>query len=222
MAVLLLLHALGWTPRCAPPRLAFTASDAAALPTEPSADLTAEDVLRAVFYGLQFNDFPDVNSGLKRCYEFMDPSCIHLIMARPKAEDRTLHKFVDAAAKSPKLSSFIGAKSIAFGALTTVEATPTRGELVSCAIRVVADASPDTFSLSGLPRRADASQVYDLPEEVATFFDEEDGSFGRVAQDRPEKNFAIRLQRQRYPPFLLLTDIIDTAVVSSNRKLNRE
>ena len=59
-------------------------------------------------------------------------------------------------------------------------------------------------------------------EEVATFFDEEDGSFGRVAQDRPEKNFAIRLQRQRYPPFLLLTDIIDTAVVSSNRKLNRE
>ena len=139
----------------------------------------------------------------------------------PKAEDRTLDKFVDAAAKSPKLSSFIGAKSIAFGALTTVEATPTRGELVSCAIRVVADASPDTFSLSGLPRRADASQVYDLPEEVATFFDEEDGSFGRVATP-PEKNSAIRLQRQRYPPFLLLTDIIDTAVVSSNRKLNRE
>ena len=64
---------------------------------------------------------------------------------------------------------------------------------------------------------------YSVPlSERATFFDEEDGSFGRVAQDRPEKNVAIRLQRQRYPPFLLLTDIIDTAVVSSNRKLNRE
>ena len=48
---------------------------AKSLPTEPSPDLSAEDVIASLLRGLQFKEVPHVNAGLERCYQFSDLAC---------------------------------------------------------------------------------------------------------------------------------------------------
>ena len=45
-------------------------------------------------------------------------------------EERTLDKFIEYAAKSPKIIPFINAIEIQFGELTTIPGTATRGEVL--------------------------------------------------------------------------------------------
>mmetsp|Transcript_21502 Transcript_21502/g.33137 ORF Transcript_21502/g.33137 Transcript_21502/m.33137 type:complete len:257 (-) Transcript_21502:58-828(-) len=180
------------------------AGDVAAknLPLVPSADLSPEDVITSIIRGLQFNDVPHENSGLERCYAFMDLPCIKLVTGYGNVpEERTLDKFLGYAAQSPKLKPFIGANHVVFGPLSKIPGTNTRGEIATMPIKVRASFSP-TKHESGMVRKT-----------------------GPIEKG-PEQTFMIRLQKQRRPPLAgayIVTDVIDVASVASiSRPLNLE
>jgi len=107
------------------------------LPLSPSPSLSAEEVLVAVFRGLQFVDVPDLSAGLVRCYAFMDLACKKLVTGHGNVpEERTLAKFVGHAAHSAKILPFLGADRLAFGETSRIPGTPTRGEIVTMPLRV--------------------------------------------------------------------------------------
>ena len=183
-----------------------TAGEAAAasLPTLPSAILSAQEVITAIVRGLQYNDVPEPNAGLVRCYEFMDLQCKKLVTGYGNVpEERTLAKFVHYAATSPKIRPFMEASSIDIGTVSTIPPTQTRGEIATCPIRVRPSADPVLHD-SGFAR--------DVPLVLGN----------RI----PEQTFMIRLQKQRRPPLAgayLVTDVIDVATVASiSRPLNLE
>jgi hypothetical protein len=178
----------------------WSSREAATLPTTPTAELSAEEVLSAVFRGLQFNNEPLEDTGLRRCFAFMDSSCKHLVTwpAFADGRERSLERFVAAAAKSNKIKPFVGARSVRFGELTRIAGTPTRGEIVTVAVHVRSSLDPLRFATSGLPQ-ADGPIVpatADLPK----YYDDGIGAFGTVAVSRADKKFAVRLMRQRRPP----------------------
>lgn len=42
---------------------------------EPSPDISPEDVMLCLMRGLKYNDIPEPNSGLERCFNFADNMC---------------------------------------------------------------------------------------------------------------------------------------------------
>mmetsp|Transcript_24271 Transcript_24271/g.65633 ORF Transcript_24271/g.65633 Transcript_24271/m.65633 type:complete len:207 (+) Transcript_24271:465-1085(+) len=62
------------------------------LPSEPSADMSAYDMIVALLRGLQFNDVPHANAGLERCYAFTDLACKKLVTGHGNG---TIHFFPD-------------------------------------------------------------------------------------------------------------------------------
>lgn len=177
---------------------------AQSLPLEPSSELFPEDVITSLTRGLQYNDIPKVNSGLIRCYEFMDLACKKLVTGHGNVpEERTLEKFLEYAADSPKIAPFMGAASIEYGDLVRIAGTPTRGEIVSMPVRVRASVNNPIMYDSGFARDAYLSSGVAEPQ-----------------------TFVVRLQKQRRPPLsgaYVVTDVVDTARVSAIvRPLNLE
>lgn len=168
------------------------------LPPGPSAELSAESAIYAVIRGLQYNDVPSPDTGLTRCFAFMDLTCKKLVTGHGNVpEQRTLKSFMAYARESPKVRPFLSAKRVQFGEVQRNSGTPTRGEIVSMALQVWAPASPLVHA-SGLVR-------------------------GALGSGETEQTFMIRLQKQRATGEYLVTDLVDVATVSSvSRQLNNE
>ena len=103
--------------------------------------------------------------------------------------------FIERGQLSPVLRPFFGASRIDIGELTEIAGTPTRGALASVALRVVGSPMGAMRHPSGIPK-----------DDIAL----------------SNAIFAVRLEKQRRPPprdVWLITDIIDTSCVGSNRPL---
>ena len=165
-------------------------------PMEPSADLGPGQVVSACFRGLQFVDIPTKNAGLERCHAFMTLGARVAVTAVGRQEEnRGVDVFIERGQLSPVLRPFFGASRIDIGELTEIAGTPTRGALASVALRVVGSPMGAMRHPSGIPK--------------------DDISLSNAI-------FAVRLEKQRRPPprdVWLITDIIDTSCVGSNRPL---
>lgn len=149
------------------------------LPTEPSSELSAEDVVFAVIKGLQYNDVPCEDAGLERLYRFSDLYCRFSITARQGA--KTVERFKEYA-ESPAFAALVRAERWEASLCRIIPApleTPTRGDYAVCMVTVSEDKG---FRFrSGIERRAD--------------FEEAVGDAGRVITQ-----FKITLEKQRRPP----------------------
>ena len=165
-------------------------------PMEPSQDLGPGQVVSACFRGLQFVDIPTKNAGLERCHAFMTLGARVAVTAVGRQEEnRGVDVFIERGQLSPVLRPFFGASRIDIGELTEIAGTPTRGALASVALRVVGSPMGAMRHPSGIPK-----------DDIAL----------------SNAIFAIRLEKQRRPPprdVWLITDIIDTSCVGSNRPL---
>ena len=175
------------------------------LANEPSAEMSAEDVVVAVLRGLQYPDVPKPDQGLLRCYNFMDLPCKKLVTGYGNVpEERTLEKFLGYARESAKLTPFMGCATLQFGELTLIPATATRGEIACMAVRVRPSVRSKLQFDSGFERT----------------------NIHPGAKFAAPHTFMIRLQRQRRPPLsgvFLITDLVDVATVASvARPLNCE
>lgn len=106
------------------------------IPLEPSADLSAEDVVRAVCTGLQYNDVPESNTGLIRLYALSDLKCRSSITARQGA--KSVERFVQYAELS-LLAPLINSDAWLVQPSTLIPAppdSPTRGDLATQVVLV--------------------------------------------------------------------------------------
>ena len=165
-------------------------------PMEPSQDLGPGQVVSACFRGLQFVDIPTKNAGLERCHAFMTLGARVAVTAVGRQEEnRGVDVFIERGQLSPVLRPFFGASRIDIGELTEIAGTPTRGALASVALRVVGSPMGAMRHPSGIPK-----------DDIAL----------------SNHIYAVRLEKQRRPPprdVWLITDIIDTSCVGSNRPL---
>ena len=165
-------------------------------PMEPSQELGPGQVVSACFRGLQFVDIPTKNAGLERCHAFMTLGARVAVTAVGRQEEnRGVDVFIERGQLSPVLRPFFGASRIDIGELTEIAGTPTRGALASVALRVVGSPMGAMRHPSGIPK-----------DDIAL----------------SNAIFAVRLEKQRRPPprdVWLITDIIDTSCVGSNRPL---
>ena len=128
---------------------------AANLPMEPASELSEVDILSAIFRGLMYNDVPQPDTGLQRCFAFMTLPCKKLVTGHGNVpEERTLEKFLEYAKSSPKIAPFIGAKDIEFGELSVIAGTATRGAIASMPLRVTTPIRSPLVHDSGLVRNA--------------------------------------------------------------------
>mmetsp|Transcript_13166 Transcript_13166/g.18633 ORF Transcript_13166/g.18633 Transcript_13166/m.18633 type:complete len:404 (-) Transcript_13166:292-1503(-) len=157
------------------------------LPSTPSADLSAEHVVSAIVRGLQYNDIPTNNTGIVRCFEFMDIMCKKGVTGYGSLpEERTLEFFVPHAIHSAKLRPFIGCETVVMGNVSYIPGTLTRGTIATCPVKVVPRADPILHD-SGFARDA-------------------------IRLNQPEQTFMFHLQQQRRPPLqgaYTVTDIVN-------------
>lgn len=156
------------------------------LPSEPSQDLTPEQVARTVCRSLQFVDHPRESAGLKRCFPFLTFECRKCVTARQGGE--TIERFCQYGILSPALQPFMGASRLDLGEPTWTPAKPPlRGALVSYPVEIT---SADVLALqyaSGIVRSG-------------------------VASDPPKVSMVVRLEQQRRPPMQgcwLVREILD-------------
>lgn len=164
------------------------------LPIIPSPALSAEEVVTAIIRGLQYNDQPYQDSGLTRCYEFMDLRCKKMVTGLGNTkEQRTLAKFLKHGKTSPKITPILNAVSIELGDIKRIAGTPTRGEIATTIIHVKS--------------KNDKKLSNPTPKQGLS---EEEGD------DDPVRQFVIRLEKQRRPPLqgvYMVTDFFDVASV---------
>ena len=104
------------------------------LPTAPSPELNADDVVFAVIKGLQYNDVPAPDAGLERLYHFSDLFCRSAITARQGA--KSLERFKQYA-ESPAFSALVRAQSWTASPCRLIPAhSPTRGDYATCVVKV--------------------------------------------------------------------------------------
>mmetsp|Transcript_23479 Transcript_23479/g.36236 ORF Transcript_23479/g.36236 Transcript_23479/m.36236 type:complete len:422 (+) Transcript_23479:196-1461(+) len=177
--------------QCSTALLWEQAGDMAAfgLPSKPSPDLSAEHVVSAIVRGLQYNDIPTNNTGVVRCYEFMDLMCKKGVTGYGNIpEERTLDFFLPHAMSSPKLRPFIGCESVVMGNVSYIPGTQTRGTIATCPVKVVPTDDPVLHD-SGFVRDA-------------------------IRLHAPEQTFMFHLQQQRRPPLAgayIVTNIVNVA-----------
>ncbi|CAH0380389.1 unnamed protein product [Pelagomonas calceolata] len=163
-------------------------------PMEPSQDLGPGQVVSACFRGLQFVDIPTKNAGLERCHAFMTLGARVAVTAVGRQEEnRGVDVFIERGQLSPVLRPFFGASRIDIGELTEIAGTA-RGSRVG-GVEAVGSPMGAMRHPSGIPK-----------DDIAL----------------SNAIFAIRLEKQRRPPprdVWLITDIIDTSCVGSNRPL---
>jgi hypothetical protein len=85
---------------------------------EPSPDISPEDVMLCLMRGLKYNDIPEPNSGLERCFNFADNMCRAAIGGdggRTGSHVVTLENFIEYA-QNPTFSTMTNCK----GEYTTV------------------------------------------------------------------------------------------------------
>jgi hypothetical protein len=145
-----------------------------AAPSEPSPDLSPEQVALACCRSLQWVDYPTQSAGLKRCYDFFTFECRKAVTARQGGQ--TVERFCEYGLLSPALQPFIGAKRLELGSATLTPAQPPfRGALTSFPVVIHAAAIFSVQHPSGMSRQGIA--------------------------EPPTTNMVIRLEQQRRPPF---------------------
>ena len=181
-------------------------------PMEPSQDLGPGQVVINCFRGLQYVDIPTKNAGLERCHAFMTLGArVAATAVGRQQENRGVDLFIERGRLSPVFKPFFGASRIDIGELTEIPGTPTRGALASVALRVMK-------LRSGTKPKDDGEPKYKVLFEL-------EATEGVVDADDvlSSQIFAVRLEKQRRPPprdVWLITDIIDTSCIGSNRDLS--
>jgi hypothetical protein len=142
-------------------------------PIQPHPDMDALQVATLICRSLQFVDYPDKSSGLRRCFEFLSLECRAAVTARQGA--RSEERFVEYGHLAPALQPFMGATRVELGEATFTEAKPPlRGAVCSFPITIEGAPILSVQHLSGL-NKAGVSQP-------------------------PITNMVIRLEQQRRPP----------------------
>jgi hypothetical protein len=142
-------------------------------PSEPSPDLSAEQVAVACLRSLQLTDHPEPNAGLERIYPFLTIFCRDGVTARGV---ETVEEFCERGALSPVLQTFMGATKIDLvGEGTLSKGTATRGDIMSFPVQVTRAAVSAFQHKSGLIR-------------------------DRVASAPATHEMVIRLEKGRRPP----------------------
>ena len=105
---------------------------ALSLPTEPSPDLSPEAVVSLLCRGLQYNDVPMIDSGLRRVYEFATFECRAALTSRKGARSG-VERFVEFADlwTIPHCKDFRP-----MGEATLIPGTETRGALATMTVEV--------------------------------------------------------------------------------------
>ena len=156
-------------------------------PSQPSPDLSAQQVAMGCLRSLQLVDVPTEAQGIDRIFPYFTWQCRSAVtMTRKNVE--TLEAFRPRALVSPVLQVFMGATSIQLGEATLSPATNTRGDIVSFG-------------------------VYVRGAEVHAFQHKSGMIRDRVGMGPPEFEMVIRLERQRRPPdrnYWLVREIADT------------
>mmetsp|Transcript_12045 Transcript_12045/g.30134 ORF Transcript_12045/g.30134 Transcript_12045/m.30134 type:complete len:224 (+) Transcript_12045:122-793(+) len=111
---------------------------ALSLPMEPSVDLSPDDVILALNRGLRFNDLPNKDSGLERCYNFANTMCRAAIGGdggKTGSHVVSLEQFIKYA-NNPTFGSMFNNKGFEREEVNVIEGTPTRGALATQVVRV--------------------------------------------------------------------------------------
>jgi len=153
----------------------------------PSVDFGPQDVALLVCRGLQANDAPNKDEGLRRAFAFMTWECRKAVTARQGAD--TVERFVEYGSRSPMLLPLIGAASLNVQRkedVAVIPGTPTRGAM--CTVRV--DAWCMTYGAS-------------LSDSVGG---------GSDSAELSATTYAVQLQQERRPPMSgcwLIRDLVD-------------
>jgi hypothetical protein len=103
------------------------------LPMHPCPELSPEGVVLALCRGLQQNNIPDDNAGLKRLFEFCTYECRAALTTRKGYKDPTGQRFVQHA----EVWTLKGCRAFRFvGEPTVIQGTQTRGALATIAVDV--------------------------------------------------------------------------------------
>eukprot|EP00960_Hanusia_phi_P046370 757768-Hanusia_phi.AAC.8 len=101
------------------------------IPMEPRPDFSAEEVMHFILEGLKYNDFPEVDSGLKRCFAFSNSMCRSAVGGdEGRAGGTTVEHFIKYAS-NPTFQSLVNCESYKQEEMNFLPPSPTRGALAT-------------------------------------------------------------------------------------------
>lgn len=123
--------------------LSDNAADVMSLPMHPDPNMKPEDVILALVRGLQFNDVPEPDSGLRRCFEFSCDMCKAAVGGvESRAGGASVETFIKYA-KNPTFQSMLDCTSFKRGPINVIAGTETRGALATQVVTILRDGSKD-------------------------------------------------------------------------------
>uniref|UniRef100_A0A6T8NBT7 Uncharacterized protein n=1 Tax=Hemiselmis andersenii TaxID=464988 RepID=A0A6T8NBT7_HEMAN len=108
------------------------------LPMEPLVDLSPDDVILALNRGLRFNDVPNNNSGLERCFNFANSMCRAAVGGdggKTGSHVVSLEQFIKYA-DNPTFGSMCNNQGFEREKVNIIPGTPTRGALATQVVSV--------------------------------------------------------------------------------------
>lgn len=99
-------------------------------PMQPSSEISPEDVVRYILSGLQHNDLPEKDAGLRRWFAFSNNMCRASVAGDGADQGEWADNFVKYA-RNPTFDAMVNLDSYEREAMNILEGTPTRGALAT-------------------------------------------------------------------------------------------